>query len=91
MSYNLRARCQRAAVLIAMLCVAQPVVHAADKQRKAKEAEAKRLISWARPPSKAIFDARAQYLASEHVLFTSDAEKALERRGSRRRPGEGTG
>ena len=80
MSYNLRARCRRAAVLIAMLSVAQPVVHAADKQRKAKEAEAKRLISLGKTAEKQghLLDARAQYLASEHVLFTSDAEKALE-------------
>ena len=80
MSYNLRARCRRAAVLIAMLSVAQPVVHAADKQRKAKETEAKRLISLGKAAEKQghLLDARAQYLASEHVLFTSDAEKALE-------------
>ena len=80
MSYDLRARCRRAAVLIAMLSVAQPVVHAADKQRKAKEAEAKRLISLGKAAEKQghLLDARAQYLASEHVLFTGDAEKALE-------------
>ena len=80
MSYNLRARCRRAAVLIAMLSVAQPVVHAADKQRKAKEAEAKRLTSVGRTLEKQghLLEAREQYLASEHVLFTQDAEKGLE-------------
>ena len=63
-----------------MLSVAQPVVHAADKQRKAKEAEAKRLTSLGRNLEKQghLLEAREQYLASEHVLFTQDAEKGLE-------------
>jgi hypothetical protein len=68
------------AVLILLLSAAQPVVHAADKQRKVKETEAKRLIGLGKTAEKQghLLDARAQYLASEHVLFTSDAEKALE-------------
>ncbi|HTM26625.1 MAG TPA: hypothetical protein VL225_15620 [Vicinamibacterales bacterium] len=65
----------------ALLLVAQPFVHAADNPRKAKEAEAKRLIGLGRSAEKQgrLLDARQQYLASEHVLFTADAEKGLER------------
>ena len=92
MSCNLLARCRRAAVLFALLSVAQPVVHAADKQRKAKETEAKRLISLGKAAEKQghLLDARAQYLASEHVLFTQRRRKGPRAcRGSRRRAGEG--
>ncbi len=80
MRNNVGVLCRRLAVLVLLLSAAQPVVHAADKQRKAKETEAKRLISLGKTAEKQghLLDARAQYLASEHVVFTSDAEKALE-------------
>ena len=80
MCINVGRLCRRAAIAIILLNGAQPVAHAADKQRKAKETEAKRLISLGKAAEKQghLLDARAQYLASEHVLFTSDAEKALE-------------
>jgi hypothetical protein len=80
MRINVGRLCRWAAIAIVLLNASQPVVHAADKQRKAKETEAKRLISVGKAAEKQgrLLDARAQYLASEHVLFTSDAEKALE-------------
>ena len=55
---------------------------AADKQqRKAKEAEAKRLMNLGKAAEKQghLIDARTQYLAAEHVVYTEDAEKALQR------------
>jgi tetratricopeptide (TPR) repeat protein len=64
------------------LIAAQTVAVSADnKQRKAKETEAKRLISLGRNAEKQgrLLEARDQYLASEHVVFTTDAEKGLER------------
>ncbi|MEO6237954.1 MAG: tetratricopeptide repeat protein, partial [Vicinamibacterales bacterium] len=59
----------------------QALALAADNPRKAKEAEAKRLNSLGRNAEKQgrLLDARQQFLASEHVLFNTDAEKGLER------------
>src|SRR5580765_6170394 len=76
-----RATCQRAAVVLVLLTGAQSVGIASDKASKAKESEAKRLLGLGKAAEKQghLLDARAQYLASEHVLFTNDAEKALER------------
>jgi tetratricopeptide (TPR) repeat protein len=67
---------------LALLMAIQPLTLAVDKQqRKIKEAEAKRLTALGRTAEKQghLLDARQQYLASEHVLFTSDAQKGLER------------
>jgi tetratricopeptide (TPR) repeat protein len=80
MRHHLRFR--RIAVLALLLIALQPAAVAADKQqKKAKEAEAKRLIGLGRTAEKQgrLLDAREQYLASEHVVFTTDAGKALER------------
>ena len=70
-----------AAVLVLVLTSACPISAADKEQRKAKETEAKRLISLGKAAEKQghLLDARTQYLASEHVVFTEDAEKALER------------
>jgi tetratricopeptide (TPR) repeat protein len=75
-----RSTCQRAAVVLVLLTGAQSAGIAADKASKAKESEAKRLLGLGKAAEKQghLLDARAQYLASEHVLFTNDAEKALE-------------
>jgi tetratricopeptide (TPR) repeat protein len=73
---------RRVAVLILLLTVVQPPTLAADKQqRKAKESEAKRLMNLGRTAEKQghLLEARQQYLASEHVVFNTDAEKGLER------------
>jgi tetratricopeptide (TPR) repeat protein len=73
---------RRVAILAVLLIALQPSTFAADKQQtKAKEAEAKRLTSLGRTAEKQgrLLDAREQYLASEHVLFTTDAAKGLER------------
>src|SRR5712675_1704039 len=74
-------RFRPAAALLVLLIAVQPSVLAADKERKAKESEAKRLIGLGRNAEKQgrLLDARQQYLASEHVLFNTDAEKGLER------------
>src|SRR6185369_14821516 len=82
MRHHLRSSPRRIAVLVILLIAAQPLTFAADKQQtKAKEAEAKRLTSLGRTAEKQgrLLEAREQYLASEHVLFTTDAEKGLER------------
>ena len=82
MSNHLQSHLRQVAVLAVLLIALQPSSLAADKQqRKAKESEAKRLTSLGRTAEKQgrLFDAREQYLASEHVLFTTDAEKGLER------------
>jgi len=83
---HFRLLSRRVAVLFVLLIAAQPSTHAADKnadkqQRKAKETEAKRLTSLGRTAEKQsrLVEARRQYLASEHVLFSTDAEKGLER------------
>jgi tetratricopeptide (TPR) repeat protein len=73
---------RRVTVLVVLLIAIQPTPFAADKQqRKAKESEAKRLTELGRTAEKQgrLLDARRQYLASEHVLFNTDAEKGLER------------
>ena len=77
-----RLACQYvAAVLVLLLTSAGPVSAADKQQRKAKEAEAKRLMSLGKAAEKQghLIDARAQYLAAEHVVYTEDAEKALQR------------
>jgi tetratricopeptide (TPR) repeat protein len=82
MRSQLESLSRRVLVLALVLMAFQPSTLAADKQqRKAKETEAKRLISLGRTAEKQgrLLDAREQYLASEHVLFTTDAEKGLER------------
>ena len=82
MRSHLQSLSRRVSVLALVLIAVQPPTFAADKQqRKAKETEAKRLISLGRTAEKQgrLLDAREQYLASEHVLFTEDAEKGLER------------
>lgn len=69
-------------VLLVLLIAVQPLALAADKQqKKAKESEAKRLTGLGRNAEKQghLLEARQHYLASEHVLFTTDAEKGLER------------
>jgi len=68
-------------VLCVLLFASQPFVHGADNPRKAREAEAKRLIGLGRSAEKQgrLLEARQQYLASEQVLFNADAEKGLER------------
>jgi tetratricopeptide (TPR) repeat protein len=73
---------RRVIIPLALLIAVQPATFAADKQqRKAKESEAKRLTSLGRNAEKQgrLLEARQQYLASEHVLFNTDAEKGLER------------
>jgi tetratricopeptide (TPR) repeat protein len=72
---------RRLVALFILLAVAQASVLAADKQRKAKESEAKRLTGLGRTAEKQghLLEARQQYLDSEHVLFTKDAEDGLER------------
>ena len=73
---------RRATVLCVLLVAAQLSPVAADNQpKKAKESEAKRLSALGRTAEKQgrLLEARRQYLASEHVLFTTDAEKGLER------------
>ena len=82
MRSHLQSLSRRVLVLALVLIGVQPLTFAADKQqRKAKETEAKRLIGLGRTAEKLgrLLDAREQYLASEHVLFTEDAEKGLER------------
>ena len=70
-----------AAVLILVLTSAAPISAADKQQRKAKEAEAKRLMTLGKAAEKQghLIDARTQYLAAEHVVYTEDAEKALQR------------
>src|SRR4030095_12065466 len=73
---------RRATVLCVLLIAAQLSPAAADdQQRKAKESEAKRLITLGRTAEKQgrLIEARRQYLASEHVLFNTDAEEGLAR------------
>ena len=73
---------RRVTVLCALLIAVQLSPVAADnQQRKAKESEAKRLIALGRTAEKQgrLLEARRQYLASEHVLFNTDAEEGLER------------
>lgn len=82
MRHHFRFLSGRVTVLFALLIAVQPSALAADKQqRKAKESEAKRLTSLGRNAEKQgrLLEARQQYLASEHVLFNTDAEKGLER------------
>jgi len=69
----------RTVVCLCALLLAAPLF-GADKQRMAREAEAKRLTTLARNLEKQghLIEARTQYLASEHVLFTSDAERGLQ-------------
>ena len=73
---------RRAIVLCVLLIAAQLSPVAADNQpRKAKESEAKRLVALGRTAEKQgrLIEARRQYLASEHVLFNTDAEEGLAR------------
>ena len=73
---------RRVTILCALLIAVQLSPVAADnQQRKAKESEAKRLIALGRTAEKQgrLLEARRQYLASEHVLFHTDAEEGLER------------
>jgi hypothetical protein len=82
MHHHFRFLSRRVTVLFVLLIAVQPSALAADKQqRKAKESEAKRLTSLGRNAEKQgrLLEARQQYLASEHVLFNTDAEKGLER------------
>jgi tetratricopeptide (TPR) repeat protein len=82
MRHSSRALSRHSAVLCVLLIAAQSGALAADKQlRKVKESEAKRLTSLGRNAEKQghLLEARQQFLASEHVLFTEDAEKGLER------------
>ena len=71
---------RRVTVLLALLLAVQTSTHAADKQQKAKETEAKRLMGLGKNAEKQgrLLEARQQYLASERVWFNEDAEKALE-------------
>ncbi len=64
-----------------LIAVQLSPVAADNQQRKAKESEAKRLIALGRTAEKQgrLLEARRQYLASEHVLFHTDAEEGLER------------
>ena len=80
MRHHERVRVRRIAALLACVLAIPAAVYAADPQLKAKKAEAKRLLNLGRAAEKQgkLLDARAQYLASEHVLYTEDAEKALE-------------
>jgi len=73
------ARLARPVVCVCILLLAAPLF-GADKQRKARETEAKRLVAAARNLEKQghLIEARTQYLASEHVLFTPDAERGLQ-------------
>ena len=69
-------------ILLALLMASSPSTFAADKQpRKVRESEAKRLTGLGRNAEKQgkLLEARLQYLASEQVLFTLDAERGLER------------
>ncbi len=73
---------RRVTVLLILLMATQPSPIAADKQqRQAKELEAKRLTALGRTAENQgrLLEAKRQYLASEHVLFNTDAEKGLER------------
>ncbi len=82
MYHHFRFLSCRVTVLFALLIAVQPATLAADKQqRKARESEAKRLTNLGRTAEKQgrLVEARQQYLASEHVVFTTDAEKGLER------------
>ena len=82
MGHSPRPVFRQVAFIVALLMAIQPLALAVDKQqRKVKEAEAKRLTALGRTAEKQghLLDARQQYLASEHVLFTSDAQKGLER------------
>jgi thioredoxin-like negative regulator of GroEL len=81
MRHFFRIPTARVMVLGVLLLGSQPFIHAADNPRKAKEAEAKRLIGLGRNAEKQgrLLEARQQYLASAHVLFNADAEKGLER------------
>jgi tetratricopeptide (TPR) repeat protein len=77
-----RISCQYVAAVLILLLTSAGSISAADKQqRKAKEAEAKRLMGLGKAAEKQghLIDARTQYLAAEHVLYTEDAEKALQR------------
>jgi tetratricopeptide (TPR) repeat protein len=82
MCHSLRFLSRRIAIVLAALIALQPSIGAADKQeRKARESEAKRLTGLGRNAEKQgrLVEARQQYLASELVLFNTDAEKGLER------------
>lgn len=73
---------RRATALCVLLIAAQlSPVAADDQQKKAKESEAKRLIALGRTAEKQgrLIEARRQYLASEHVLFNTDAEEGFAR------------
>ena len=81
MRINVGGLCRRAAIAFVLLNASQPVVHAADKQRKAKETEAKRLISLGR-----LRRSRAACSTPERSIWPPstccsprDAEKGLER------------
>lgn len=73
---------RRIALLIVVLIGLSPsFAVAGQQQKKVKEAEAKRLAGLGRTAEKQgrLVEAREQFLASEHVLATEDAEKGLER------------
>ncbi len=77
-----RITCRYVAAVLFLLLTSAGATSAADKQqRKAKEAEAKRLMNLGKAAEKQghLIDARTQYLAAEHVVYTEDAEKALQR------------
>ena len=82
MPHALRPLLRRFTALFFLLIAVHPSLLTADTpQQKAKQAEAKRLSSVAKATEKQgrLVEARQQYLASEHVLFTSDAEEGLSR------------
>ena len=80
MRHPIRSIPSTIAILAAILVATHPLVAADKSQRKVKETEAKRLTTLGRNLEKQghLLEAREQYLASEQVLFTQDAEKGLE-------------
>jgi tetratricopeptide (TPR) repeat protein len=64
-----------------LVAAVQPLAHAADKQQKALQTQAKSLTELGRKAEKQnkLLESRQQYLAAEEVLHTDDAEKGLER------------
>ena len=82
MCHRFRLLSRRFTILLVLLMANPPSSFAANKQQqKARESEAKRLTGLGRNAEKQgkLVEARLQYLASEQVLFTLDAERGLER------------